>query len=206
MLCKPMRGALLGLVCLAATGCWRAQPNEAVVYTALDAEYSRPVLDDFAKQSALLPLPKFDVESTKSVGLASAIIAEANRPRCDVFWNNEILNTIRLANQGLLEPYHSPAALDFPAAFRDPHRRWSGFAARARILIVNTQQVSEAERPTSVRDMLDAKWRGKIGIAKPLFGTTATHVACLFAVLGPDEAKDLLLKLKANDVQVLSGN
>ena len=29
------------------------------------------------------------------------IIAEANRPRCDLFWNNEILNTIRLKEKGL---------------------------------------------------------------------------------------------------------
>ena len=49
-------------------------------------------------------LAKYDDESTKTVGLTNVIIQEAGRPRCDVFWNNEILNTLRLEEKGLLEP------------------------------------------------------------------------------------------------------
>ena len=56
--------------------------------------------DDFEKASGIRVLPKYDVESTKTVGLTAAIIAEAARPRCDVFWNNEILNTLRLEAEG----------------------------------------------------------------------------------------------------------
>jgi iron(III) transport system substrate-binding protein len=123
-----------------------------------------------------------------------------------VFWNNEILNTIRLEKKGLLEVYRSPAAQDFPKEFGSANGTWQGFAARARILIVNTQLVPEPLRPTSVNDMLDPKWKGKIGIAKPLFGTTATHIACLFALLGDEKAKQFCRNLKANDVQILSGN
>ncbi len=43
-------------------------------------------------------------------------------------------------------------------------------------------------------------------IAKPLFGTTATHAACLFAAWGDAKAKEYFTDLKANGVQVLSGN
>ena len=50
-------------------------------------------------------LPKFDVESTKTVGLTKLILAESANPRCDLFWNNEILNTLRLRQKGLLEPF-----------------------------------------------------------------------------------------------------
>src|SRR5207248_4016558 len=80
------------------------------------------------------------------------------------------------------------------------------FAARARVLLVNTQLVPEAERPTGIQDLTDPKWKGKVGIAKPLFGTTATHAACLFAAWGDDRAKAYFKGLKANGVQVLSGN
>jgi iron(III) transport system substrate-binding protein len=47
--------------------------------------------------------------------------------------------------------------------------------------------------------------RGRCAIAKPLFGTTATHVAALFAW---DEAKatEWLAALKANQVVVCAGN
>src|SRR4051812_3867168 len=72
--------------------------DTVVVYTALDREFSEPVLKDYAKGSGVRVLPKFDVESTKTVGLTNLLVAEAARPRCDLFWNNEILNTIRLKN------------------------------------------------------------------------------------------------------------
>ena len=164
------------------------------------------MLDDFSRLGGAKALPKYDVESTKSVGLTQAILSEADNPRCDVFWNNEILNTLRLEEQGLLEVYHSPAAEAFPAMYRSPAGTWHGFAGRARVLIVNTQLVPEAERPTSIEDLTDPKWKGKIGIARPVSGTTATHAACLFAVLGEDKAKDFFRRLKANGVQILGGN
>ena len=56
-------------------------------------------------------------------------------------------------------------------------------------------------------DLVDPRWKGKIAIAKPLFGTTATHATCLFVALGRREGAGVLLgALKQNQVQVLSGN
>jgi iron(III) transport system substrate-binding protein len=123
-----------------------------------------------------------------------------------VFWNNEILNTLRLQEKGLLAVYQSPAGQSFPEMYRDPDGAWHGFAGRARILLVNNKRVKENERPNSIHDLTDAKWKGQTGIAKPLFGTTATHAACLFAVFGEEDAKDYFRDLKANDVQILGGN
>jgi iron(III) transport system substrate-binding protein len=71
---------------------------------------------------------------------------------------------------------------------------------------VNTMLVTEGERPDSIYDLADAKWKGKTAIAKPLFGTTATHAACLFAALGNEKAKEFFQSLRENDVQILAGN
>jgi iron(III) transport system substrate-binding protein len=180
--------------------------DTVVVYSALDQEFAQPVLKAYGERSGVRILPKFDVESTKTVGLTNLIIAEARRPRCDLFWNNEILNTLRLKERGLLAPFHPSHARDLPDTFKAKDGTWYGFAARARILIVNTKLVREADRPKGIKDLLDPKWKGKIGIAKPLFGTTATHAACLFAAWGDDMAKSYFRDLKANGVQVLSGN
>ena len=106
----------------------------------------------------------------------------------------------------MLAPFHPSHAGDLPATFRAKDGTWYGFAARARILIVNTKLVAEADRPKGIKDLLDPKWKGKIGIAKPLFGTTATHAACLFAAWGDDKAKAFFRDLKANGVHVFSGN
>jgi iron(III) transport system substrate-binding protein len=183
-----------------------AAAQSVVVYSALDQEFAEPVLKAYTKQSGVRVLPKFDVESTKTVGLTNLIMAETRRPRCDLFWNNEILNTLRLKEKGLLVPYKPSHAEDLPATFRAKDETWYGFAARARILIVNTKLVPEAERPKGIKDLLNPKWKGKIGIAKPLFGTTATHAACLFAEWGDEKAKGYFRDLRANGVQVLSGN
>jgi iron(III) transport system substrate-binding protein len=177
-----------------------------VVYSALDREFAEPVLNEFAKATGIRVLAKYDDESTKTVGLTNLLIQEAGRPRCDVFWNNEILNTLRLEQKGLLATYESPAGATFPAMYRSPEGYWHGFAARARILVVNTKLVAEQERPQSIFDLADEKWQGKIAMARPVAGTTATHVACLFAVLGEERAKEFFRGLKENRVQILGGN
>jgi iron(III) transport system substrate-binding protein len=74
------------------------------------------------------------------------------------------------------------------------------------VFIVNTQLVAETERPKSLADMTDPRWRGRFGMAKPLFGSAATHAACLFAAWGDDKTKAFYRQLKANDVKILSGN
>ncbi len=197
--------AWLLLGCVLA-GCWAPSGPEVIVYTALDREFSEPIFADFTAETAVAVQPKYDTESTKTVGLTEAILAEKDRPRCDVFWNNEILNTLRLKREGLLDTYYAPIAESYPAMVRSPKGLWHGFAARARVLIVNTEKVSAAEIPRSIHDLADPKWRGRAGIAKPLFGTTATHAACLFAHFGDEQAKEFFRGLSANEVNILSGN
>jgi iron(III) transport system substrate-binding protein len=200
------RGLLFGIIVSAGWVSRGSAADSVVVYSALDREFSEPLLKAYEKQSGVGVLSKFDIESTKTVGLTNVIIAEARRPRCDLFWNNEILNTLRLKERGLLAPFRPGHADDLPETFKAKDGTWYGFAARGRILIVNTKIVPEADRPKGIKDLLDPKWKGKIGIAKPLFGTTATHAACLFAAWGDEKARGFFGDLKANGVQVLSGN
>ena len=180
--------------------------QEVVVYTAVDQVFSEPILNDFEARTGIRVRAVYDAESTKTIGLVNRLRAEKSRPRCDVFWNNEIVNTVRLNEEGLFQAYRSPAAAGYPERFRDPQDAWCGLATRARVLIVNTNLVKPEELPTTVRDLADPRWKGRIGIAKPLFGTNASHVALLFAKLGAADAKSLLAAIKANGVQVLGGN
>ncbi|MGO9110127.1 MAG: extracellular solute-binding protein [Thermoguttaceae bacterium] len=197
---------MLFLLFLSLTGCWTSSGPEVVVYTAQDEEFAKPIFEDFAKTTGIVVLPKFDAESTKTVGLANEIIQEAERPRCDVFWNNEILLTLRLARLGLLDVYRPKIAERYPQMYRSKDGLWHGLAARARILLVNTKRVPKDQRPQSIDDLTEVKWKGRIGMAKPLFGTTATHAACLFAAWGDEKARAFFDKLKANEVKILSGN
>lgn len=204
----PVYGLVLALLVGAALGLVRlASPSgqEVVVYTALDEEFSRPVFDEFTRRTGITVLAKFDTESTKTVGLTRRLFAEASRPQCDVFWNNEIVNTLRLDEAGLLSTVTTAAAAGFPPQYRSVSGSWYGFAARARVLVVNTDLMPSESWPNSINDLADSKWQGRVGIAKPLAGTTASHAACLFAVWGTQRAERFFRAVKAN-AKIMSGN
>ncbi len=192
------------VIALLATGCLPAAKDEVVIYTALDKEFSEPILAQFEKETGIKVRAKYDQESNKTVGLANAILQQGENPRCDLFWNNEVLHTERLKRAGVLQPFDFANQTIFPAAFRDPERTWQGFAARARVLIVNTQLLPDRSQwPTSVQDLADPKWKGRCTLARPMFGTSATHAAVLFQTLGRWPAEDFYSRVK--QVAVLQG-
>jgi iron(III) transport system substrate-binding protein len=195
----------LPLLLIVQLGCGRAERREVVVYTALDREFSEPIFADFTKATGIQVRAKYDTEANKTVGLAHLILNERARPRCDLFWNNEILNTLRLDRAQLLRGYASRWQEAYPATYRSPQQRWYGFAARARILLVNRQLVPQDRWPRSIRDLTAPEWRQQAGMAKPLFGTTATHAACLFAAWGTQPAREFFRQVKQN-AQVFPGN
>lgn len=194
---------ILTLLLAAGIGCTSGE-NEVVVFSALDQEFAEPILNDFESKTGIKVLPLFDVESTKTVQLVARILNE-RRPTCDVFWNNEILHTLRLQRRGRLDRLAVIVPKSFPAAYQDTDGHWIGLAARARVLIVNTDLVPRDRWPESIHDLTDESWRGQVGIAKPLFGTTATHAAVLFATWGEQQALQFFRDIKRNAV-VLSGN
>ncbi|MSR53532.1 MAG: extracellular solute-binding protein [Gemmataceae bacterium] len=202
-----MRNLFLILFAFVAIAGCRKSEQRVVVYCAQDREFAEGLFADFELDTKLKVSTKFDTEANKSVSLAAELERENERPRCDVHWNNEILGTIRLARQGVYEPYESPNASPFPVWTRPQSRLWQAFASRARVLIVNTKLLpTEAERPVSILDLTDPKWKGKLAMAKPQFGTTATHAACLFEVLGTDAADRFYRGLNANGITLLPGN
>ena len=196
---------LLVSILACSLGCARTAPR-VVLYCAQDKEFAKEILADFDKSAKIEVAVKYDTEANKSVSLYEEIAREGSRPRCDVFWNNEIVNTIRLERLGLLEPFDFEHRDSYPDWTRPESKCWQAFAARARILIVNTDKVKMAEFPQSILDLADPKWKGRIAMAKPMFGSTATHAACLFEAIGEDRAKQFFTDLKKNDVAILAGN
>jgi iron(III) transport system substrate-binding protein len=195
---------LIGLPFL--SGCGSSKPR-VVLYCAQDQEFAEEVLAEFTRRTGLEVAPKYDTEANKSVSLYLELVREKNRPRCDVYWNNEILSTIRLQKQGLLESYASPSAEPYPAAAKAKDHTWHAFATRARVLLINTKLIpKESDRPQSLLDLTQPRWKGKVGMAKPQFGTTATQAACLFQVLGREKAEQFYRGLKENRIAIVPGN
>jgi iron(III) transport system substrate-binding protein len=75
------------------------------------------------------------------------------------------------------------------------------------VIIVNSNLVPSGVAPKSIFDLTDpARVQGGVGIANPLFGTTATHAAALFAALGPNDAQKYFQALRERKARVVDGN
>ena len=180
--------------------------REVVLYCSVDQEVAEPIVAAFEKQTGIKVLARFDTEANKTAGLVQRIRAEAASPVADVFWSSEIFHTIRLARENLLVSYSSDATRHWPSLYADPNGRWYGFALRARVIAYSMERVPAQDAPKSLEDVLDAKWKGRLVMAAPEFGTTGGDVASWFAHYGPDRARQILEALKANDIRIVSGN
>ena len=195
---------LFGLLVL-LYGCGK-NANEVVVYTSVDQVFSEPVLQDFEKQTGIKVRAVFDTEETKSTGVLNRLIAEKNNPQCDVFWSGDPIRTIVLKTKGITQPYLSKNAQDIPSVFKDKEGHWTGFSARARVLLYNKNMLNKGSIPQSIFDLTKPAYRSKVAIANPLFGTTTFHIAALFETLGDNKAKQFLQDLKNNDIVIATSN
>ena len=180
--------------------------SEVIVYTTVDQVFSEPILKDFEKKTSIIVKAVYDTEETKSSGVLNRLIAEKNNPQCDVFWSGDPVRTIVLKNKGISTAYQPKVAKDINQVFKDPENQWTGFSARARVLIYNKSLMKEEDVPKSILELTDEKYKGQFTMANPLFGTTTFHVAALFTVLGDEKAKQFLDSLKSNGLVIATSN
>jgi len=180
--------------------------RKVVLYCSVDQEIAEPIIAEFEEQSGIDVLPRYDTEASKTVGLVQRIRAEAASPIADVFWSSEIFHTIRLARESLLVPYRSDSTKNWPVLYADPNGCWYGFALRARVIAYNTTRIAAGDAPQSLEDVLESKWKGRLVMAEPEFGTTGGDVASWFAHYDTAKATETLEALKANDIRLVAGN
>jgi iron(III) transport system substrate-binding protein len=186
-------------------GCWSAPDRQVVVYTALDREFSEPILQDFEQRTGIRVLAKYDVESTKTVGWSTrssrnaiglvAICSGTTRSCTRCGSSGWACWTVTNRRGQRISPLKRSVARWSLARFRGADPRPAG----------QHGLVPEDKRPDSILDLVDPQWQGRVGVAKPLFGMTATHAAVLFDTWGDERARDFFQQLRAN-AQILAGN
>lgn len=187
-------------------------PDErsVVLYSSVDDALLRQVIASFEETTKIKVRVVGDTEATKTTGLVQRLITERNSPRADVWWSNETMGSVKLASEGVLEPFTSKAEMDFdggwPKHLRDPKQQWYGFAQRARVIAYNTNRVSKQGAPVRLRDLAKPEWRGRIGMARPQFGTTRNQMAALYSLAGAEPFRAWLEGLKDNNVRFFDGN
>ena len=164
--------------------------QQVVIYASQDQVYAEPILKDFEKETGIKVRAVFDSEAIKTVGLANRLLAERNHPQCDVFWNNEELRTRQLAEQNVFRPTNG----------------WARIGYRSRRVVVNTDKLPLASAPRSLHELTNTAWHGKIALAYPLFGTTATHFLALRQFWGAERWLAWCQALHANQPFLVDGN
>lgn len=206
--------ALAGAVVPASCSRPAQASREVVVYSGVDDPILRLVTDAFTARAGIRVRIVGDTEATKTTGLVERLLAERASPRCDVWWSSEAMGTIRLVREGLLEPYRSPTesrvAGGWPAGLMGPivdgAPEWYGFACRARVIAFDTRDLKADEAPRSLQALTDPKWKGRVGMARPQFGTTRSQMAALVADCGPGELREWLRAMKAGGLRLYDGN
>lgn len=177
--------------------------NTVVVYVSEDQVFSEPILKNFEKETGIEVKAVFDTEEAKSTGVMNKLLAERNNAQADVYWANEPVRADVLRQQAISTPFKPENGLQIPDQFKDPQGYWTGFSARARLLVVNKNAKS---KPTGVLSYIDPKFKAKAVIANPLFGTTTAQFAALFTFWGDPKAEKFLTGLKGNEVKLSTSN
>ncbi|MCA8999883.1 MAG: ABC transporter substrate-binding protein, partial [Planctomycetaceae bacterium] len=139
-----------------------------------------------------------------SLGLTQRLLVERDHPRCDVFWNNQVLGTAQLAEEGILLPYKGSGYSRIPKVFKHPDGLWTGFAGRLRVWIVNTDKLAPDE--DSLKRKLESDDLARFAIAEPLYGTTLSHFGILWQDWGPESLKDWHADIQRRNARIVQGN
>lgn len=200
-----------------ASSAGSAKPRQVVVYCSADAPVARPIFEAFEKKTGIKVQAVFDTEATKTTGLVNRLLSEHEQgPRtggCDVWWSSEPFGSIRLAKAGVLERITMPRAEQgwaeaggWPRELRASDGTWYGFARRLRVIIYNTRYIQPDEVPVHLRDLTRPAWRGRVGMARPQFGTTRGHMAAIHSLDDGRSLRAWLAAMAGNDLRLYDGN
>ncbi|MFC1816579.1 ABC transporter substrate-binding protein [Thermodesulfobacteriota bacterium] len=136
--------------------------GKLVLYTSLNVTTATPMLDAFR---AKYPFIKTELFKTKSIKILSKYLAEVNAKKymADTFALTSIVLDV-LKKKGLLMKYITPESKIFPEGLTDSEGFWNALFLQLRVVTYNTKLVRKEDVPRSYEDMLDPKWKGKMGM------------------------------------------
>lgn len=159
-----------------------------VVYAAQDRIFSEPVFRSFTEQSGIEVRAVHDNEATKTVGLANRLALERSHPQADLWWSNEEMRTRQLVRQGVLD------------------QGWQSFGHRSRVLVVPEGAKDALPAAPDLSLLTNSALKGRIAIAFPVFGTTATHFLVLRQRWGAQAWEQWCRALALNRPLIVDGN
>ena len=191
---------LLGALTLAACGGDDERASDTLtVYSGREEELVEPLFERFEEETGI----NVDVRYADSAELAATIAEEGDNSPADVFFAQDP-GSLGSGEEQLAElPEDVLNRVD--ARFRDDEGRWVGTSGRSRVIVYNTDELSEAEVPDSVFDLTDPAWRGKIGLP-PTNASFQAFVTAMRLDVGDERTRQWLEELKANEPKFYEKN
>ena len=174
--------------------------DKLVIYNAQHAELIEPIAKDFTEKTGI----EVEVRDGSDLEMANQLVTEGKASPADVFLTENSPAMSLVQSDGLFQPLEQPTLDNIPARYRPDDNSWTGFSARSTVMVYNTDKVSKDELPTSLTDLADPEWKGRISFS-PTGADFQAIVAGYLAIEGEDATKEWLEGLKANGT-VYDGN
>jgi iron(III) transport system substrate-binding protein len=177
-----------------------AKKEGAVVwYAPMNREDLRQFTSGF---EAEYPFLKVEVLTSGPQSLLNRILTEyrAGKYTYDILnIRSSALYTLKKANAVMR--YETPNRKALRAAFYDKEGYMNGLWASLLVYLFNIHQVSRAQAPKSIEDLLQPKWRGKLGMDRD----ADDWLAAIMDFYGDDKGKQLARALGAQSLQIRNG-
>jgi iron(III) transport system substrate-binding protein len=178
-------------------------PSEGslVIYSGRNEELVGPIIEGFEEESGI----DVEVRYGETAELAATILEEGRNSPADVFFSQDAGALGAVADRERLQELPEDALSRVEERFRDPDSRWIGISGRARVVVYNTEALSEEDLPDSILEFTDPEWRDRIGWP-PTNGSFQAFVTALRLIEGEDTAREWLEGIQDNEPRRYADN
>jgi iron(III) transport system substrate-binding protein len=198
---KAITTVVVLLVAAVAAGCGGddAASGPITVYSGREEELVAPLFEKFTDATGI----DVEVRYGDSAELAATIAEEGDNSPADVFFAQDPGSLGAVDSQ--LEELPEETLARVATRFRDEDGRWVGTSGRTRVLAYNTDRLDESELPTSVLELTEPEWKGRVGVA-PTNASFQAFVTAMRLSLGDERTRDWLEGLRANGAKTYEKN
>lgn len=168
--------------------------KRVVVYSPIDTDQLRPLLDQYSAEFKIPVLYINDTETALFEKMRRKGLAEP----ADMYIGRDV-GTLWYANdEDLFRPANSENLKSVvPAKFRDPDATWFGLSLRARPIVFNPGAVSP-DAFTNYAALGDPQWRGRLCLSSSTLPDNRALVAMMIAEYGVREAEQIVRRWIGN--------
>jgi iron(III) transport system substrate-binding protein len=155
-------GSLAAGGLLAGCGSASGSTGQSItLYSGQHEQTTDGLVTAFEQQTGITVNVRNDDEDT----LANLIALQGSHSPADVFYTENSPALEFLQEKGLLAPVDASTLARTPAKYNSPGGDWVGVSARVSVLIYNPSLITESQLPTSVLQLANPKYAGKLAFA-----------------------------------------